>query len=122
MNQLNVIDIETRWGFKSFELYEGDITRMGTRVDLLAVSILADNPYPLPNTVVGALHTNLKLDLAELRKDSEFDLRRSFGCWVSKELPIDEIKRILCVELFGGYISNAEVIQNVFVMLSILES
>ena len=68
MKLLNLIEIETRWGFKSFELYCGDITKMEKPVDLLAFSILESVYSPTQNSVVGALTKNHQIDFGELVK------------------------------------------------------
>lgn len=122
MRQINAMQIETRWGYKTFELYRGDITRLDPGVDLLAVSVLAGDYYPLRNTVIGALHENFGINLTALLQDCEFDLRSAFNCWISKEIPNPVFKRLLCVEMLDPDSSIDEVIQNMFVALSILEA
>ncbi len=121
MKRLNLIEIETRWGFRSFELYCGDITKMEEPVDLLAFSVLEGFYSSTDNSVVGALIKNHQFDLFDLVSNCEFDLRPIFGCWVSKEIPNAAYKRLLCAELLGEFDAE-EIIENVFVMLSILEA
>lgn len=122
MKQLNAIEIETVWGFKSFELLLGDITRLDTPVDLLAVSVFANDYGPLPGTVVGALYLNHGIRLDRLLSNCAFDLRSALCCWVSEELSNLLFSRILCVELLDRGFSVEEVLQNVFVVLSMLEA
>jgi hypothetical protein len=122
MKRINILEIETRWGYKAFELYQGDITQLAPKVDLLAVSVLADDYYPLRGTVIGALHDTYGIRLEDLVQDCEFDLRDAFCCWISRELPNPVFGRLLCVEMFRSGFSIEEVIQNVFVALSVLEA
>jgi O-acetyl-ADP-ribose deacetylase (regulator of RNase III) len=122
MKRVNAIQIETVWGYKTFELYQGDITNLDFGVDVLAVSALRGNYYPKKGTVVGALFENHQINLQNLKEDCEFDLRKPFSCWVSKEIPNPKFKRILCVEMLDPSFTTEEVIKNVFVTLSILEA
>ncbi len=122
MKQVNAIQIETVWGYKTFELYQGDITNLDFSVDILAVSVLMGDYYPLKGTVVGALYENHQIRLESLLEDCEFDLRKYFSCWVSKEIENPKFKRLLCVEMLSLSFTTGEVIKNVFIILSILEA
>jgi hypothetical protein len=122
MEQLNLVEIETQFGFRTFELWRGDITKVQPKVDVLAVSAVARGYFPDSWTVIGALQKKCGISVQKLSKQCEFDFRESLGCWVAKinrvEGPAD---RLLCVEILGTDFEVAEVIQNLFVVLSILE-
>lgn len=122
MERLNLVEIETVWGFKSFELWLGDINRPDEPLDLMAVSVLKGDYYPLPGSVAGALFENHRIDLARLLSSCRFDLRVALCCWVSEELSNLPLRRILCVELLDSGFTAEDAIQNVFVVLSMLEA
>jgi hypothetical protein len=122
MGARNIIGIETRWGFRSFELYEGDLTHPEYAADLLVVSAYRGNYSPVANTLIGALYTASGLDVSALAADSEFDLRGSFGLWISREMSGQHFKRIMCLELIGGRLPVSDVIENIFLGLSILDA
>lgn len=122
MKKLNLLEIETRWGYKTFELYHGDITKLEFTVDVLAVSAFYGNYEPVPHTVIGALLNNCGIDVGELARRPEFNLKEVFNCWVAR-LPGDaKFKRVLCVEFADGGMESHEAIENLFVTLSILEA
>jgi O-acetyl-ADP-ribose deacetylase (regulator of RNase III) len=125
LKQFNAIQIETIWGYKSFEIYQGDITNLDFSVDILAVSVAPNCYIPVKNTVVGALFENHKINLEELLDRCEFDLREPFSCWVSKEISNPKFKRLLCAEILYSMDKETdiqEIIESVFIILSILES
>ncbi|HEU4710284.1 MAG TPA: DUF4145 domain-containing protein [Pyrinomonadaceae bacterium] len=121
MKPINLIEIETSWGFRSFELHEGDITQLDFTVDVLAISAFKGDYEPVPGTVIEALLKNVQIDMKELSKRREFDLVEAFGCWIAKVAPGKNFERILCAEIVGGKFETKEVIENVFAVLSMLE-
>ncbi|MGB8507478.1 MAG: DUF4145 domain-containing protein [Pyrinomonadaceae bacterium] len=121
MNLLNIIEVETRSGYRTFELYQGDITQLDIKVDVIAFSAFTDNYEPVPGTVIGALSENCLIDVEALAGKREFDLVETFGCWVAKATPNTKFERILCAELVGGRLDISEVVENLFIVLSILE-
>lgn len=129
MQPLNLVELETRWGYRSVELYHGDITRLASKVDVLAVSAFKDGYHPTPGTVLGALHANCGISVAALAKTKEYDLRDAFGCWVARVTPADRFERLVCVEIIDVALSIQEqkarlrdIIQNLFVVVSVLEA
>ena len=121
MKPLNLIDIETPWGFRTFELHQGDITQLDMDVDVLVVSAFKGNYAPVPGTIIEALLNNLQIDLRELAKAREFDLVDVFGCWTAQVVPKNKFGRIICAEMVGGKLEAKEVVENVFAVLSMLE-
>jgi hypothetical protein len=120
MKPLNLIDIETPWGYRSFELHHRDLTELDFKVDVLAVSAFSKNYEPVPNTVIGALHDKCQIDMKALAEDPEYDLVDAFGCWVAKTVPDTKFDRIVCVESFDEDAQLGEVLENLFIVLSIL--
>lgn len=70
--------------------------------------------------VMGALYEIYGVDLAHLLEDCEFDLRNAFSCWISKEITNPKFSRLLCVGMLAPEFSIEEIIENVFVALSVL--
>jgi hypothetical protein len=122
MQLRNQIGIDTRHGYRTFELYRGDLTKMGCQVDLLAISAFGRNYYPTPKTVIGALSSELGLDVSQLAATCELDLRSALGIWISRPVAGFEFDRILCVEIIGTSFDPHEVLNNVFVGIAVLEA
>src|SRR2546423_15501372 len=102
MQPLNLIEVETPWGYRTFELYHGDITQLDFKVDVLAISAFRWNYEPIANTVIGALWRSCQINVQTLSEQREFDLVDVFGCWVAKATPNTKFERLLCAELIGG--------------------
>jgi hypothetical protein len=129
---LNLIEIETRWGYRAFELYQGDLLAFRQPVDLLAISattrrlqVLLANPSEYSTmewTFIGALYSRAGIDVARHRADPEFDLRAALGCWVSRPTNPAYFKRIVCVEDIGLDRTVEEAVDNVFMAAAVLEA
>jgi hypothetical protein len=71
----DLIDRETLYGYRTFELWEGDVTNPGFPVDVLIVSHVSPGDYtPSPTSAVGALEFNHGVRLGRLANDPEYDL------------------------------------------------
>jgi hypothetical protein len=89
---------------RRIELRQGDLTDLGPAdaVDVLVVSAAPDSYVPLPGSLVGALHAR-GLSVGDLAR-SRIDLRQTFSCWLSQEIPSElqarglRFKRLLCFE------------------------
>jgi hypothetical protein len=122
MELLNLVGVETRHGYRTFELYHGDITHLNPAVDVLAVSAFAGGYSPDRHTVFGALWENCGVDVRRLAENCLFDFRESLGCWVAKiDCESSPADRLLCVDMLGSSLDVVELIQNLFVVLSVLE-
>src|SRR5687767_208074 len=121
MTILNLIDIETPWGYRTFELHQADITQLDFKVDVLAISAFKGDYAPVSGTVIEALLKNCKIDLKALSRNREFDLVNSLGCWIARPVPNSKFERVLCAEMVGGRFEIGEIIENVFAVLSMLE-
>lgn len=102
----NRISVQTKHGDCSIELCLGSITQLQDPVDVLVLSAFPGDYSATPTSVIGALRRDLQINVRELAKNKEEDLRKLFSCWWSKLLP-DRLpfKRILCFE--GGFKKNA---------------
>jgi hypothetical protein len=121
MKQLNLVDFETRWGYRTLELYCGDLTKIDRDVDVLAVSSFAGDYTPSERTLIGALQEKCNISVLELSERFEYDFRDSLSCWIAKVNRPSRFERIVCVEISGGKLEVDEIIENLFVVLSILE-
>ncbi|HEU4648849.1 MAG TPA: DUF4145 domain-containing protein [Gemmatimonadales bacterium] len=122
MELKNQIGIETRYGFRTFELYEGDLTALGRTVDLVAVSAFRGSYAPTRGTVIGALLHKRQLDVAALAQAPEYDFRGALGVWISKPLKNREFRRLACVEIVGTPLAPEEALENLFVGVAVLEA
>jgi hypothetical protein len=116
-----MIEIETRWGYRTIELYCGDLTKLDRNVDVLAVSSFWHDYTPSPKSLIGALARNCAISVRELSESCEYDFRDSLGCWIAKVPQPSKFGRIACVDITGGRLEISELIENLFVALSILE-
>ncbi len=127
---VNLIEIETAWGHRSFELRRGDLFHLDEPVDMVAVSarsgdlaVLAVDPsrYPeVAHTALGALHAERGVDLARLGTEPSMDLRAALSCWVSER--VEGLGRVLCVEDIGVARGVEVTFDNVFAVLALLDA
>ncbi len=83
---------------KRIEFRLGDITETDEQFDLIVVSAFRNNYYPVPGSVIGALHEKKNISVESLAEHPEIDLRK-MGCWLSEEIKGADFKRLACVEL-----------------------
>src|SRR5258708_22195740 len=122
MERKNIVGIDTKFGYRTIELYEGNLCKLDRSVDVLVLSALAGNYDPTPGTVVGGLLDEFGLDVSFYRRDADFDLTSALGIWISRALDGYPFSRLLCAEFLGTALAIPDVIDNVFVSLSILEA
>lgn len=122
MTLINEIGFDTRYGYRTVELHEGDITEPPIAADLLVLSAFAGNYEPIPGTIVGSLESKLGISVGDHARSPAFDLKSTFGLWISEPLDKGPFGRLLVVELIGGAKPVREVVENVFVAVSILEA
>lgn len=116
----NSIGVETRFGYRTFDLYVGDLFDTGAESDLLVASAYVDSYSPDPGTLFEALKLRLSLDVSLLKR--QFDLRSALSIWISEPLPNGPFKRLLCVEMIGSRLTLEEAVANIFVGVAILEA
>jgi hypothetical protein len=122
MDVRNSVEIETKFGRRSIELVEGDITSKKDQFDLLVISAFVGGYSPSRGSVIGQLLKNCDLDVSKLAESPAFDFRESLGIWISGELQNLHFQRLMCVEIIGGRLGTQDVIENVFVGAAILEA
>lgn len=123
MSQINIVGVETRHGFKTLELHEGDIARIPFDVDVLVLSAFAGSYIPSPGTVIQSLLHRHGIDVEAEAEDPALDLRTALGVWISRELTRDvPIRRLMCVELYGSSLELQETLDNVFGGLLLMEA
>jgi hypothetical protein len=120
--RLNIVGLDTVWGFKTIELYEGDLSSKEVNFDLLIVSAFADGYKPLAGTLLGDLNLNLGFDIRDEEKTPAYDFRRPLGLWISRELQEYPFRRILALEMTGGYWPINECISNAFAAVAALSA
>ncbi|AFY62135.1 DUF4145 domain-containing protein [Synechococcus sp. PCC 6312] len=121
LERLNIVEVETKWSYRSFELYRGDITALREPIDLLVVSAFANSYAPTSGSVIGALYDKLNINVDNLARTPYMQLKQAFGCWVSQALSHPIFAGILCLEFIGTGFSISEVFENLFTVLAILE-
>jgi Domain of unknown function (DUF4145) len=121
MKRINLIDIETQWGYRTFELHQGDITRFDFKIDVLAISAFKGDYRPVKGTLIEALFKKCQIDLEALSAQREYDLVEPLGCWIAKAKPDTKFERLICVEIVGHKFEIREVVENLFAMLAMLE-
>ena len=70
MERLNIVGVETPFGYRTVELRVGDALLGGVTADVLVASTFVDDLVPVPGTLVGSLK-NHGVDLYEARADAE---------------------------------------------------
>jgi hypothetical protein len=120
VKRLNLIDIDTRWGYRSFELWQGDPTKLSFRANLLIVSVVKGSYIPTPGSVVGTLHRAYGFDLADLSSRRAIDLESALSAWVSPPLTRAPYSRLMCIEIPYGGKGSTSIAEQCFLALPIL--
>ena len=128
MTLLNQVGVETRWGFRTIELYRGDLTRLDDHVDVLVISCFRGSYHPTTGTVVAALR-DCGVDVEACAAAPALDLRQPFGTRSAEPLRDGPADRVLCAELRtlwgrvqGAAESPLAAFEDVFVTLSTFEA
>lgn len=123
----NSYEFTSPYGEKCFELHQGNILDFDEKIDVLVISAFAQDYIPVQGTLVGALLTQLGIDVSILSQSPFIDMREEKGIWVSRRLKNRRFRYIMCVEFleFPGDDVDAEMVgsrvQNLFVCLEMLE-
>ena len=121
MALINFIEIETRSGYRSFEIHKGNITNLGFHVDMIGFSAFSRDYYPNEGTVIGAFYEN-GIDIETLSNKPLIDLRNNFGVWVSEKMDHNQLfNHLICLEIIGLDFTLGESLENLFSVISILE-
>lgn len=96
---------------KRIRIINSDLTLCNKEYDIVVCSAFKDDYYPVIGTLIGALYNNKKIDLSDLSKNPDINLK-DFGGWLSKETNTN-FKRIACIEIFSIsdlYINNHNIL------------
>jgi hypothetical protein len=84
--RLAISGVNSPYGFRTCELWSGDITTLPLPVDLLVVSAFRGDYAPTPTSVIGALH-RCGVNVERLARSPAYDFRDTpLECWVSAPL------------------------------------
>jgi hypothetical protein len=114
--KLNELQVDTRWGYRSFELWHGDITKLNFTINLLLIAQHGDfAAYSLQKS----LKSELGISVHDLQKTKELDFVQPLGVWISRELHREKIHRILCMQIMPDSLGPQK-IRDAFLVLPIL--
>jgi hypothetical protein len=123
MGLINVIEFHTPIGYKSVELHQADITTFTKACDLLVISAFQGDYTPTENSLIGALKSELNIDVSLLANSKALDLSVPMHVWLSQELHTTKFRRIACIEGMLAFDSQEGVRQsflNLFSFVSML--
>jgi Domain of unknown function (DUF4145) len=124
MNLINLVEIDTIYGYKSIELHHGDLTKPNFEVDLLVVSAFKNSYHPVNGTLIRSLLDNRSISVKHLAAEPLIDLRQSLGVWMSDSLESQPYQRIACIEMLGYWGTDNPIeqsIKNLFSLINIAE-
>ncbi len=120
MKLLSQIKIHRELNDAAIQLLHGDLTSIPREhaVDLLVVSAFPNDYVPFPKTLMAALY-NKGVNVGEMAKNKEIDLRTQLGCWLSKPVSNDKqeqfnFKQILCFEPGAKVHDDKTIVGNIF--------
>jgi hypothetical protein len=123
MRSLNVLGVETVRGFRTVELFEGDLTALDFSADILVLSAYAGSYAPVSGSLIESLQISLGLRVADLARQPALDLRVALGTWVSRQLDAaSPFGRVLAIEMRGTLRPLGEALDNVFASLMLLSA
>lgn len=104
----------------TIQLLQGDLTALPKEhaADILIISAYPGSYVPVPKTLIASLY-NKGINIAEMAKHKEMDLRDQLGCWLSQPLSADEqaqfnFKQIICFEPWQQSDEQTSVVGNIF--------
>lgn len=124
MTMVNLVEIDTIYGFKAVELHNADLTEMDLNVDLLIVSAFKGSYIPTRGSLIGSLLENRGISVLDLSFNPSIDLRQSMSVWMSKTLENQPYQRLACVEMLDFLDTSYSVeasIKNLFSLINIGE-
>ncbi len=128
---VNLVEIDTRFGPRAFELRHGDAMARVAEVDLIAVSVKSTRLDELRrdpsgwddelHTVFGALRAATGIDVAELSQQPAVDLRAALGWWAAETSSAPAW--VACLEDIEDRPHElAEALDGLFVLIAFLEA
>ncbi|MEO6313748.1 MAG: toll/interleukin-1 receptor domain-containing protein [Chitinophagaceae bacterium] len=102
------------------QLLQGSLTALPAThaADILVLSAYPGSYVPVPRSLIAALY-DVNIDVAEMAKHKEIDLRDQLGCWLSAPLSDEKqaqlnFKRILCFEPHRTIAGCETLVGNIF--------
>jgi|JI10StandDraft_1071094.scaffolds.fasta_scaffold193982_2 hypothetical protein len=120
MELVNLFDIDSPYGVRSFKLFEGDIADIDVNIDMLVTGAFRGGYEPTEGTLLGSL--NIKRGIKIEIEKSIIDFRELFGTFYYPVENDKNIKAILVLEIVGRVLTMKEAIENLHITLSILEA
>jgi hypothetical protein len=120
--RLNIVGLETAWGFKTIELYEADLSLTNFDSDVLVFSVFAGGYNARPGTLLGDLKSNLRFNISDEEKMPAYDFRKPLSLWISRALQGYPFRRVIAIEMKGSYWPIKECIDNVFAAVAALSA
>jgi hypothetical protein len=121
MSFINSIDIDTKSGYRSFELHQGDITQLGFPVGGIVISAFSGDYTPELGTILGAFQEK-GISIKHLFENHKFEYRNPFGVWVAENKSIEiDFGFLFCLEINGTEFTIKEALRNLFTVLTIAE-
>jgi hypothetical protein len=117
--KLNQLYVDTRWGYRSFELWHGDITKLNFTINLL---LTAQPGRQRAHSLQRSLKSELDISVSSLEEARELDFVQPLGVWVSRRIEGEKgqkIHRILCMEVLPDSTAPQR-IRDAFLVLPIL--
>lgn len=122
MGLINVVEFRTAIGYKSVELHHADITRFNKAYDLLVISAFKDDYTPTEHSLIGALKSELNIDISLLAESKALDLKVPINVWLSHELQNTKFKRIACIEGMLSFDNEDSVKQSFLSLFSFIST
>jgi hypothetical protein len=125
MGLINEIPISTKFGLRTIQIYNDDITRINWEFDVLVLSAFKGGYNPVKGSLIKSLLDNSKVDIREFSNKPKFDFRENLNCWLSSDLPEEtSFKRILCLEGISSTLESTggikELMSNLYGFISFL--
>ena len=121
MQLINLFDIDSPYGTRSFKLMEGDLSDPGFPVDILVTSAFKGGYFATPGTVFGALYERRGILIADPLPENVIDLRSVLGTFY---LPTADpvVRSLLVLEMRGAFSSVKLAMESLYLTLCLLES
>lgn len=122
MHLVNLFDIESPYGTRSFKLMEGDIADVNIEVDIVITGAFKGEYQPTPGSLLGALFKKRGILIDDNNKEGAEDYRDVFGTLYYPIKDDPHIHAILVLEMLGHVNIMKDAIQNLHITLSVLEA
>ncbi len=119
MVRINGFDVPTKSGYRSFEVWCGDITSIEPGYDVLFVSAFPGDYTPTPTSLIGALHHKLSVSVEALSKSPMLKVSGALRYWIARAPEAAPFRFLVCVE--RGDAGHSATLRAAFQAVSLLE-